>query len=38
MTYQVVEYAFVQLPLCGSALPELLIVVVETGPVLSELF
>lgn len=37
MTYQIVKYTFVKLPLGGSALPELLIVVVQACPVLSEL-
>jgi hypothetical protein len=36
MTYQVVENTFIELPLCRSALPELLVIVVETGPVFAE--
>lgn len=35
--YQVIEYTLVELPLQRSALPELLVVVVEAGPVLAEL-
>ena len=36
-TYKVVEYTLVQLPLCRSALPELLVVVVQALPMLTEL-
>ena len=32
-SYQVVEYALIQFPFLWSALPELLIIVVETSPV-----
>lgn len=35
--YQVVKDTFVKLPFLGSALPELLIVVVKAGPVLAKL-
>lgn len=36
LKFQVVENTFVQLPFSWSALPELLIVVVEASPVLAE--
>jgi len=36
LNFQVVEDTFVQLPFCRSALPELLVVVVQAGPVLSK--
>lgn len=36
-TYQVVEHTLVQLPLIWSALPKLLVVVLQARPVLSEL-
>lgn len=34
--YHVVKDTFVELPFCGSALPELLVIVVKAGPVFSE--
>lgn len=36
-TYQVVKYTLVELPFCRTALPQLLIPVVETLPVFTEL-
>jgi len=35
--YKVVKDTFVELPFCRSALPQLLVIVVQAGPVLAEL-
>ncbi len=37
ITYQVIEDTFIELPLIRPALPELLVIIIEAGPVLSEL-
>lgn len=36
--FQIIKHAFVELPFHRSALPQLLIIVIETGPVFAELF
>src|SRR3569833_3433235 len=38
LAYQILIHAFVQLPLCRSALPQLLVVVLQTLPVFTKFF